>query len=63
MIKCPACNSNMIVTNTINERDCVIRRRVCDRCGEIRFTIEEIVEQETETGLQKFINSMIMREV
>lgn len=61
MIMCSKCKANLKVTNTIN--DCwngeVIRRRSCPICGKIVFTVEKVVAQEKETGLQRFVKSYL----
>lgn len=65
MIMCSKCKKNMGATNTINDfwSNEVIRRRCCPDCGKVVFTVEKVVEQETETGLQKFIQQYAMGEV
>lgn len=65
MILCRDCKSPMGVTNTINDQwyGEVIRRRCCKNCGRVVFTVEKVVEQETETGLQRFLKSIAIEEV
>lgn len=61
MIMCSNCKTNMTTTNTVN--DCwngeVIRRRCCPECGKVVFTVEKVVQQEKETGLQRFVKQYL----
>jgi transcriptional regulator NrdR family protein len=43
MVKCPKCKAQTKQTNTYNKDNFVIRRRVCNNCGEVIFTKESIV--------------------
>ena len=61
MIMCTSCKKNMGATNTINDfwSNEVIRRRSCPICGKVVFTVEKVVEQEKETGLQRFVKEYV----
>lgn len=65
MIICRECNSPMVVTNTVNDLwyGEVIRRRSCKCCGKAVFTVEKIIKQDKETGLQRFLKSISVDEV
>lgn len=43
MVKCPKCKAQTKQTNTYNKDTFVIRRRVCNNCGEVIFTKESII--------------------
>jgi len=55
----------MVVTNTVNDLwyGEVIRRRSCKCCGKAVFTVEKIIKQDKETGLQRFLKSISVDEV
>lgn len=61
MIMCPFCKTNMKTTNTINDAwsSEVIRRRNCPNCGKVVFTVEKVIKQEKETGLQRFVKQYV----
>lgn len=40
-ILCPKCRYEMRVYHTKKMEGCVVRRRICDRCGHIQKTTEE----------------------
>ena len=43
MIKCPKCNGELKVTNTMSEVNKIVRRRKCAECGSYFFT-EEVLK-------------------
>lgn len=49
MIKCPKCNGELKVTNTMSEVNKIVRRRKCAVCGMYFFT-EEVLKVYGETS-------------
>ncbi|MBO7733576.1 MAG: hypothetical protein J6S67_13510 [Methanobrevibacter sp.] len=61
MLKCSSCSvGDLRVTSTYNDKvhNRVVRRRVCQNCEKVCFTIEQIAEQEKETGFLRFLHSI-----
>ena len=61
MLKCSSCQKgDLRVTSTYNDKahNRVVRRRVCQNCDKVYFTIEHIAEQEKETGFLRFLHEI-----